>query len=317
MRVLIIGAGAVGVGIGASLADSGVTVDFIARGETKRVIDKEGISRIGMFKNITIPAGKVGTYPRLEDAPKDAYDYVVIATKTISNTRTSMNLAKNVSCIRENGCVVFMQNGMNYEEPYREYFDENMLYNSRVITGFVKTAENVSKITGHSEPILFGSIFGYDNGVVAPLAEAINKSGLPAEASDNVLKAMWEKLIYNTTLNPLGAILKKNYGELAESEYARSIMEILIEETYTLIKVAGVELDWPDADSYRHALFTEIIPDTCEHTSSILKDIEAGRRTEIDTLTGVLLYYASHCNISAPVHSMVYSLIKAMEEDFL
>lgn len=316
MKVLIIGAGAVGIGIGASLVDSGVEVDFIARGTEKEAIDKEGISRLGFFKNITIQAGKVGTYESLDDTPRDAYDYVIIATKTVANTVTNVELANNVACMKEDGCIVFMQNGMNYEEPYREYFDENMLYNSRVITGFVKVADNVSRITAHSEPILLGSIFGFDSEAVAPLADAINASGLPAETSDHVLKAMWEKLIYNTTLNPLAAILKKNYGELAESDYARSIMDILIEETFALIKVAGVETDWEDADSYRQALFSDIIADTGEHSSSILKDIEAGQKTEIDTLTGVLLYYASHCGIAAPMHSMVYSLIKAMEEDF-
>lgn len=316
MKVLILGAGAVGIGIGASLADSSVDVDFIARGKTKELIDKEGISRLGLFKDIKIKAGVVRTYESLDKTPRDAYDYIIIATKTVANTVTNQELANNVACMKKDGCIVFMQNGMNYEEPYREYFDENMLYNSRVITGFIKTKENVSTITAHSEPILFGSIFGYDNDVVAPLAEAINKSGLPAMVSDKVLVAMWDKLIYNTTLNPLGAILKKSYGELAKSEYAHSIMDILIEETFAIIKAAGVETDWEDADSYRDALFNELIPVTGEHRSSTLQDIEAGRKTEIDTLTGVLLYYASHCGVAAPMHSMIYSLIKAMEEDF-
>lgn len=316
MKVLIIGAGAVGIGIGASLADSGVEVDFIARGETKKAIDAEGISRFGFFKNIAIQAGRVGTYENLKEVPRDAYNYVIIATKTVSNTETNVELANNVDCMKSDGCIVFMQNGMNYEEPYREYFDENMLYNSRVITGFLKVDKNVVKITAHSEPILIGSIFGYDNEVVAPLAEAINASGLPAQVSDNVLKAMWAKLIYNTTLNPLGAILKKTYGELAASDYAHSIMDILIEETFALIKVAGVEVDWPDADSYRNALYNELIPSTSAHRSSTLQDINACRKTEIDTLTGVLLYYASHFGVAAPMHSMIYSLIKAIEEDF-
>ena len=316
MKVLIIGAGALGVAMGASLKDGGMDVDFLAKGDTKAAIELKGISRTEWFKDIVVPAGSVGVYDDYAKLPEDAYDYIIISTKTIANEEVAELLAEYAGCMNEGCKIVFMQNGMGYEKPFLDFFEEDEIYHSRVITGFVKDEANSSKITAHQAPILIGSIFGYDNQPVKPLIDAINASGIPAEIDEEISKALWAKLIYNTTLNPLGAILGMSYGELADSDYAHSIMDILIEETFDIMNRAGGITYWSDADAYRDALFNDMIPVTYEHRSSTLQDIEKKQKTEIDTLTGSLLNLASSCNMSAPMHSMIYSLVKALEEKF-
>ncbi len=317
MKVLIIGAGSVGIGVGASLKCSNVDVDFITSTyETKRAIEAGGIARKGMFGNIGIMKGQVGVYDEYSKLPKDAYDYIIIATKTTANVEVAEKLSEAEACMKDTGVIVFMQNGMGYEAPFLEYFHEESLYHSRVITGFKREVPNESTVTAHQAPILFGSIYGGDLAVVKPLADAINKSGLPAEIDEDISIALWDKFIYNTTLNPLGAILDMSYGELAESEYAHSMLDILIEETFAVIKAAGCRTYWADADEYRDELFNNLIPVTGAHRSSTLQDIKRGKKTEIDTMTGSLLAIASQCNVAVPVHSMIYSLIKAMEEKF-
>ncbi len=316
MRTLIIGAGALGIGIGASLADSGFKVDFIARGNTKQAIDENGISRKGWFRDIIIPAGRVNAYDNYEDLPENAYDYIIISTKTLANQEVATQLDDNSICMKDGCKVVFMQNGMGYEKPFMDFLEESEVYHSRVITGFRKEKPNESVITAHQNPVLIGSIFGYDNQPVEALAEAINRSGIPSATEDDIMEALWAKLIYNTTLNPLGAILGMSYGELADSEYAHSIMDILIEETYQILDGVGGKTYWKNADAYRKALFEEMIPVTYEHRSSTLQDIERKQKTEIETLTGALLSMASECNVAAPVHTMIYTLVKALEEKF-
>lgn len=316
MNILIIGAGALGIGVGASLVDSGCEVDFIAKGETKDAIQKNGIARKCMFKDIVVPAGKVGVYDDYAALPEDKYDYVLITTKTTVNEEVSEKLEEYQDCMKDNCNIVFMQNGMGYEACFAKKFPQEMLYHSRVITGFKKEVPNESTITAHQAPILLGSIYGYDEAEVEDLAEMINKSGMPAQTDEELSKALWAKFIYNTTLNPLGAILGKSYGELADSDYAHAIMDILIEETFEILRASGSITYWSTAEEYRKVLFEELIPVTYEHRSSTLQDIEKQQKTEIDTLTGSLLNLASRCNVSAPVHSMVYWLVKAMEENF-
>lgn len=316
MRVLIVGAGALGIGIGASIRVSGGEVDFIARGENYTEIKNNGIKRIGYFNDVEIPAGEVGVYETMCNAPRGEYDYVIISTKTIANASVSAELNENSEIMKPEGCIVFMQNGLGFDKSFLQYFDKSKIYHSRVITGFKKDAPNISVITAHQAPVLIGSLYENDLSVVEPLASAINKSGLPSEVSTEIEMALWAKLIYNTTLNPLGAILNKSYGELADCEYSHSIMDKLIDESFDIMKVCGAKTYWDSADEYRNVLFNEMLPVTKEHRSSTLQDIEAKRKTEIDTLTGVLLDYAENYNVAAPVHRVIYSLIKAMEENF-
>lgn len=316
MRILVIGAGALGIGIGASLKDAGAEVDFFAKGETKAAIDACGISRKEWFKDIEIPAGQVGTYDDYATLPEDAYDFIIISTKTIANAEVSEKLAEYAGCMKENCKIIFMQNGMGYEAPFMEFFEDFEIYHSRVITGFKKVSPSASVITAHQDPIFIGSIYGYDNAPIQPVVDALNASGIPAQVEEEISKALWAKLIYNTTLNPLGAILGMSYGELADSEYAHSIMDILIEETFEVMNRAGGVTYWNNADAYRKVLFEEMIPVTYDHRSSTLQDIEKKQKTEIDTLTGALLNLASACNMPAPMHSMMFSLVKALEEKF-
>lgn len=318
MKVLIIGAGALGIGIGSSIRKSGISVDFFARGETKKAIHKDGISRQGWFDDIRIPAKDVEVYDSYEKLPKQSYDYVIIATKTTANAEVALQLSQNRDCMAAGGKIVFMQNGFGYEEPFLRYFEQDILYHSRVITGFKKTAPNCSKITAHQAPVLIGSLYGGDAVAVEPIAKAIDESGIPAEIVDDtdLNKALWAKLIYNTTLNPLGAILNMSYGELSDSEYAHSVMDILIEETFEIMYAAGGQTFWRTADDYRHVLFEQMIPVTYGHRSSTLQDIERKQKTEIDTLTGSLINMASEHNVSAPMHTVMYSLVKALEEKF-
>jgi 2-dehydropantoate 2-reductase len=316
MKVLIIGAGAVGVAMGATLAKSGVEVDFIARGETKDKINADGIKRLGLLGDIVIPAGTVAAYDDYAGLEAGAYDYILITAKNTANDEISAALGERVEVLKSGGCLVFMQNGIGYEQPFLDYFDDSAVYHSRVITGFTKNELNESTVTVHQAPVLIGSVYGYGCEAVKPLAEALSSSGIPAEADDDVDKALWAKLIYNTTLNPLGAILNMSYGELAESTYAHAIMETLIEETFMIIEAAGAETYWKNSDEYREEFFEKLVPATAEHRSSTLQDIERGRKTEIDYMTGSLLNLASQYDVVATMHSMIYWLVKALEEKF-
>jgi 2-dehydropantoate 2-reductase len=313
---LIIGAGAVGIAMGATLKESGAEVDFIARGETKASINADGIKRLGLFGDISIPAGQIRAFDDYSELESDAYDYILITSKNTANEEISEQLGTRADVLKAGGCLVFMQNGIGYEQPFLDYFDDSTVYHSRVITGFRKDKPNESTVTVHQAPVLIGSVYGYGCEAVEPLAEALSTSGIPAKADDDVDKALWAKLIYNTTLNPIGAILNMSYGELAESTYAHAIMDTLIEETFMIIAAAGADTYWRDADEYREEFYAKLVPDTAGHRSSTLQDIERGRKTEIDFMTGSLLNLASQYDVVATMHSMIYWLIKAMEEKF-
>lgn len=316
MKTLIIGAGAVGIGVGASLIQGGMEVEFFARGNTKNSIDKYGIKRTGVFGDYSVPAGTIKTYDSYSDLPVYEYDFVLVATKNYANEEVAAGFNEYRDCMTDECKIVFLQNGLGYQVPFLQYFEESQLYHCRLITGFEKEADNISCVTAHQAPILFGSLFGYDCEEARPLMEALVNAGVSSELKQDIEKDMWAKFIYNTTLNPIGAILNMTYGELADSEYAHSIMDILIEETFEIMNAVDGKTYWDNADDYREVLYNQMIPDTYNHRSSTLQDITRKQKTEIDLLTGSLLELSAECNVPAPVHSMIYWLVKALEEKF-
>lgn len=316
MKVLVIGAGSVGIGLGATLCQGGAEVDFIARGVTKNKIERDGIKRIGVMGEVYIPAGKVGVYNNYSELSSDSYDYILIAAKTPANEEISEALGLRKDIIKHEGKIIFIQNGIGQEQPFLDYFDESIIYHCRINTGFQKRSANESMATMHPHTNNIGSVYGYDIECVKDFADTLTRGGVPTEIDPEIEKALWAKFLFITTLNPIGAILKMSYGELAESAYAKAIIDTLIEETFEIMNAIGAETYWSTADEYREELFGILIPDQASHRSSTLQDIEKGKKTEIDYLTGGLLSLASDNDIVATMHSVTYWLIKAMEEKF-
>ncbi len=315
MNILIIGAGAIGIAVGASLCSVGNSVDFLASKRTKAAIYCSGVYREGIFGECEAQENVIA-FDNYDDLRYELYDYIIISAKTFSNAEISEKLSLHKNQIKDECKIIIMQNGIGNDEPFLENFSKDTVYNARVITGFERTAPNKSKITVHNAPVLFGSLYGAELSCMEPIAKALDKSGIQSEVSDEVGKALWAKLLYNTTLNPLGAILHCSYGELYESKSAREIMERLVRESYDVMDAVGAVTYQSNAREYIDELYNTLIPNTYAHRASTLQDIEKKQRTEIDTLNGSVVRLGKKHGINAPTHEMICLMIKAIEENY-
>jgi 2-dehydropantoate 2-reductase len=117
-------------------------------------------------------------------------------------------------------------------------------------------------------------------------------------------------VLYNVGLNPLSALLNVPYGELGRQENARTLLIALIKESFSVAS-REVQLAWGSADEYLDLFFSKLLPSTDSHYSSMLQDIERGRETEIDAITGQVIRRAELLNLPVPVNRVVYDLVKA------
>lgn len=319
-RVLIVGAGAIGVAAGACLASQGWEIAYLARENTAKAVRSGGIVKTGLFGDIEIPASALTVYTDYEDLPSEpVYDYVLVCAKTNANAEIAARLGMRRRCMKEEAKLVLLQNGWGNEIHYLQAggFPKETVYHARVITGFERTAPNRSRVTVHTAPILFGSLFAPgQTAPVEPLAAAISAAGIPSETSETMEAALWAKMLYNTTLNPLGAILGVCYGRLTECRESREIMDALIDETFLVIRAAGYRTFWENAEDYRQVFYDKLVPDTYHHRSSTLQDIEKRQHTEIGTLNGCVLALAQQYGIAVPNHQMIVRLIRCMENNF-
>lgn len=314
MNILIVGSGAIGIGLGCSMINSNSNVSFYSREKTANTMKKEGIKRTGIFKNLFYPPDKFNVYVNYEDIPENNFDYVFVASKTIANEEISKKLHQNRRILKDDCKIIIFQNGFGNDEYYLKYFPKEMVFCVRVITGFSRPQPNISEVTVHTEPILLGSLQNVDPKPLEEIAVAITNSGIPCEVSDELPKYLWAKMLYNCALNPLGAILDVNYGKLTENEYSKSIMNKVISEIFDVIDAAGYKTLWNSKEEYLKIFYSKLVPETYNHYSSTYQDIKKKNKTEIDSLNGKIIAIGDKYNVNVDVNRTLYNMIKSIEK---
>lgn len=316
MNILVIGAGAVGIGLAASMLSQNADVSIFARGETAKAIKENGIKRCGLFEHFTFSNDEITVYESYDEIPKNTFEYVFITSKTTGNDDISKNLNENRGILKDNFKIIIFQNGFGNDEPYLRFFNENEVFSARVITGFARPEIYISEVTVYTEPILLGSLQKQDPTDLKPIAEMITASGINCELTDEVDKYLWAKMLYNCALNPLGAILDVTYGKLTENEYTIEIMNNIIDEIFEVIKASEYETLWDNSNEYKDVFYSKLVPDTYNHYSSTHQDIQRKIKTEIDSLTGKVIKLGEINNVDVSTNKIIYNLIKSIESDF-
>lgn len=316
MNILIIGSGSVGIGIGCSLLSQNADISFLASEKTASKMKKNGIKRTGLFTNYSFSPSEFSVYETYSQIPKESFDYVIVASKTTTNKDISKRLNENRDILKDNFTIIICQNGFGNDKAYLKYFKASQVYCARISTGFTRPERNISEVTVYTEPILLGSLQGEDIRHLQPIADKITASGINCELTDELDKYLWAKMLYNCTLNPLGAILDVNYGKLTENEYSKDIMDNIIEEIFNVIDATPYTTLWDTADDYKNIFYSKLVPDTYNHYSSTHQDIKRKIKTEIDTLNGKVIELGEKYDVDVSTNRLIYKLIKAIESDF-
>lgn len=316
MNILVIGSGAVGIGIGSSLLSQGVNISFLASKNTARKMKEDGIKRTGLFTNYFFNPQEFNVYESYEEIPKKTFDYVLITSKTTSNDNISKKLNENRDILKDDFTILIIQNGFGNDQLFLRYFKTTEVYCARIITGFTRPERNISEVTVYTEPILLGSLQGENIEHLKTIADKITASGIKCELSYELDKYLWAKMLYNCSLNALGAILDVTYGKLTENEYTKEIMDNIIDEIFGVIAASPYETLWNTPDEYRKIFYTKLVPDTYNHYSSTHQDIKRKIETEIDTLNGKVIELGEKYSVDVSTNKLIYNLIKAIESDF-
>jgi len=310
---LIYGSGAVGLGIASCLKKAGATVDLIARADTVRPLLEQGLFRTGIFGEFSAQPGTFGAFTGLDQIPDQAYDFILTCTKSFDSPDAAQDLGSHPNLLAKHGKVVLFQNGWGNAEVFTDHFDKKVVYNARVITGFERSQNNHVKVTVHAAPILIGSLFDEDRDAVKPLAAAIDAGDIPSRTTDSIEKDLWAKMLFNCTLNPLGAILDVPYGALAGHDSTRDLMDRIVEEIFAVLEATGYQTHWTRPVDFLEVFYGQLVPDTALHRSSTLQDILAGKRTEIDALNGAVIRLAQKHGLQVPCNRAVYHLVRFLE----
>lgn len=309
MDFLIYGAGAIGCLEGGFLTRAGHPVILFGRENRMQRIAEAGLNVDGIFGEFHVPS--IQTAWDISQIVEHPFDVILFCVKAFDTEACLDDLSL---LAKEQTLVVSLQNGLGNVEKIAKVIGSERTVAGRVITGVMMAELNRVTVTVTADATRIGPVSASAPwGRIEETASVLRKAGLPTEATHEVFKYIWAKVLYNSALNPLSAILNRTYGELGENPHTRSIMDAVIEEGFEAARAEEVELFWDQAKDYRAFFYEREVPPTSAHRSSMLQSMEQGKRTEIDALNGALASIGEKHGIPLPVNKTLTEIIKAKE----
>lgn len=300
VRILILGAGAVGLPLAAKLSRVADVV-AVTRESYARAVSSQGLFISGAWGDET---GRFTCVSEITDDSK--FDYVLITSKS-QDTDSIYRQYKGVIGTSE---VASLQNGIGNEETISRYSDR--VIGGVVMTGFVRSGEREVRVTANAGPMQLGRFPEGLDAKVKGLADIMTRAGIPVETSDNIKGKLWSKNLINCSLNPLSAITGVTYGKLKEPD-SWHIIDQIVREIFAVVKAEGITLEWGDPELYLGYLNGALIPVMAGHSSSMLQDILHGHKTEIDYLNGAVVTAGKRLGIATPYNACISDIIRFKE----
>jgi len=312
MNVLVLGAGSVGLTMGALLNRQGHRVSIVARERHVSRIRTHGIRLTGTLGDIQeMPAA---AEVLVRDLPAEEVDLILVTVKSFDT------LSAIASCGRLIGpgtAVVSVQNGLGNLEVLEGALGKSQpLFGCVSLFGCEIAGPAEVHLTSHTcEAKLgtFGSAAGQYLVVAETLAASLTGAGLRTTLSKDFQADIWTKFLMNAMTNALCAIENKNLAELFAEERTLLTMDALLEEIFPVAQRLGVVLPWQGPAEFMEFYKCAILPRFASHRPSMAQDLALGRRTEIDSLNGHLLALAGRLEASAPVNAYLAKIVEKKE----
>ena len=234
-----------------------------------------------------------------------ACDFGIVATKAM-HTEPAISATAHAFI---DGCVATVQNGIGNEEVLAAHV-------ARVIRGTTFPAGKITAPGVVQWDVKGDTTFGPFEERPAPvaevqrLAEACTRGGMPTKAVEDARGPQWRKVIFNAASNPLGALTGLTHGRVCERPDLRALVSGLIDEGKAVASAQGITLDADPEALIDHAAKREV---AYEHKASMLQDIEARRRTEIDHLNGGIVSFGGRLGVATPLNETIAALIRGIE----
>jgi 2-dehydropantoate 2-reductase len=268
-------------------------------------IRTNGLHISGIWGDYTIHDLNAVTAP-----PHDFQDIVILTVKSF-DTATAATAA--MPMVGTDTVVVPIQNGIGNIETLTSVFGNEKIIGGMAIFGAILNGPGNVSVTVIASETLVGELDGSLTSRVNDIVNMLASAGIPSKASDNIIRDIWHKALYNIALNALSAIFQVSYGQIADNPDTRWLADQMIRESFQAANASGQHLGINTADEYLEILWNQKLPPTREHKSSMLQDILRGKKTEIDYINGAVIRLGAKHGIETPYNSAVFRMVKAKE----
>ena len=305
MRFAILGSGAVGGYFGAKLANGGQNVVFMARGAHLEAIRANGLQvRSAALGDILVRAPAESDPARVGPV-----DVVVLAVKAYDN-ETALPMLRPL--VGPETVVLTLQNGVDSVDQVAAVVGEDRVLAGTTYVATALEAPGLIVQTGVHRSIIFGEAFG-PRRVVSPRVQAIADVMAPADIEVTPVAdgrvPIWDKFVYLAPFAGFTGASRLPIGEIWKYPHVREMFFAASREIAAIAEAEGVRIS-ADRFATLQQYMDRIPPST---RSSLLIDLEFGKRIEVEALQGAAVRRAQKHGISAPIVSMLYALLKPWE----
>ncbi len=297
-KVAILGAGAMGGSFASKFFDTGdISTSLLAKGQRYDRLKSQGLVVNG--KKYFVPV----THP---DEVTQPADLIIVALKN-HHLPGAVNDLKNL--VGEQTTIISIMNGLDSEEFIGSVYGmEKMLYTISVAIDAVREGNRIT-FTNPGKHYFGEKINTHISQKIRRVQAAFDRAKIAYETPVDMIRMLWWKFMVNVGMNQASAVMRAPYGVFQSSPHAKELMEALMHEVVVLAKAAGIDLVEKDIDDWYGFLNTL----SSVGKTSMLQDIEAGRKTEVEIFGGKVVELGKTYGIPTPVNETLLRIIRVLE----
>lgn len=298
MKVIVLGAGAIGAYYGGQLARTGHDVTLYARGDNLAAIREHGLE-------IRTPEGsstiKLAATDRVEEL--GAADFAILGVKSYSLDSIGSAVRKVAAA---GACIVPFLNGVETTDRLLAFgVPRTSILGGVTRISVARVEPGVVERRGPFQSIVVGELDGHITDRVTRIATAFRDAGAEARASNQIEVDLWQKFVFISALAASCGLARSPLGPLREKPLGRRLLQRAVQEVVDVARARGIPLAADETAQVVGAI--DALPPGTK--PSFLLDLEAGGPNELNTLSGAVSRYAEAAKISTPIHDTVTAVL--------
>jgi len=301
----VVGPGALGCLFAGLLALADHDVCLLGR----RAAQADAISRNGLIVERDGVARRATVRAGIDAALLGPVDLAIVLVKATDTAAAAPSLP---ALLGSNGVALSLQNGLGNLDALTAVLGTERVLGGVSSQGATLLGDGHIRHAGFG-PTSLAEASGHPSARAEAIAHLLDAAGLPTGAYADPRPLIWGKLIANAAINPLGAILRCQNGETVDRPDARTLFHALAREAGAVAAALGITLPFDDPAAHAESIARV----TYANRNSMLQDVEAGRRTEIDAINGAVARLGAEHGVPTPVNATVAGLVCALEQGYL
>jgi 2-dehydropantoate 2-reductase len=301
MRIAVLGSGGIGGYYGALLAKAGEDVLFIARGAHLEAMQRRGLTLRTAAGESTVPVTAVADTRNV-----DPVDVVLFCVKSYDTEVAARALPPLMA---RDAAVLTFQNGLDHVEAIAAVVGAEAVLAGAVYVALQLVAPGVILRTGGEGRLVFGELHGAVTERVRRIASAFERGGIPHEVSTDIQRVLWEKFLFIAGIGGVTALARSGIGPLLASPAGRALLTAASTEIVGVAEATGAPLQ-KDAVN---AVIEQAATLSPQWRSSMARDLEEGRRLEVEALSGAVVRRGLKHGVPTPVHQTIAACLSIQQ----